>query len=136
MEDNYILPPSISRYLQILGLSTLNKIYLLRNGDKNNAKWMSARDLGLSGYLARSWDAYITNLNSAGVKLNQDTDHLVWGGNPASGYVTAQTAYSRIVQDKFISPQDWWYKRLWNWSIPLKLKCFSWLLLQDKLKTW
>lgn len=136
MEDHYTLPSSITRYLQILGLSTLNKIYLCRNGVEDSTKWMSASDLGLSGYLARAWDAYILNLNSVGVRLNQDLDQLVWGGNPASGFVTAKSAYSRIVQDKYIYPQDWWYKRLWYWAIPLKLKCFSWLLLQDKLKTW
>lgn len=97
MEDHYTLPSSITRYLQILGLSTLNKIYLCRNGVEDSTKWMSASDLGLSGYLARAWDAYILNLNSVGVRLNQDLDQLVWGGNPASGFVTAKSAYSRIV---------------------------------------
>lgn len=135
-EHDYCLPPIIPQYLQILGLSTLNKIHHQSLENEANLKWLSAREIGLSGYLTHLWDDYIKKLNSAGVRLNNDVDKLVWGGNPASGIVSAHTTYTRILQENFIFPQDWWYKRIWQWSIPLNLKCFIWLVLQDKLKTW
>lgn len=136
MEDSYLLPSVLIQYLQVIGLNTLNKIHYFRAGDDGSAVWLSARDLGLSGYLARTWESYINNLNSAGVKLNLDSDQIIWGGNPSTGIVTAKSAYCRILQDKLIFPQDWWYKSLWKWSVPLKFKCLMWLALQNKLKTW
>lgn len=136
LEHDHSLPPIIPQYLRILGLSTLNMVHHQRFGNAANLKWFSAYELGLSGHLARRWEDYTNQLNSAGIQLNDAEDRLVWGGNPASGNVTAKSAYKRILQDKYIYPQDWWYLKIWQWNIPVKLKCFSWLILQDKLKTW
>jgi len=31
---------------------------------------------------------------------------------------------------------NFWYTDLWQWKIPLKIKLFVWLLLEQKLLTW
>lgn len=30
----------------------------------------------------------------------------------------------------------WWHRMIWKWKIPMKLKCFTWLCLEDKILTW
>lgn len=136
LEHDYLLPTIIPQYLDIIGLSTLDKIHHQNNGRANSQKWFTAQDLGISGYLARIWENYTNKLNSAGVHLSNSVDKLVWAGNTGNGSVTAKSAYKRIIQQKYIFPPDWWYVKIWKWHIPLKLKCFTWLILQNKLKTW
>jgi len=29
-----------------------------------------------------------------------------------------------------------WRKALWSWEVPLKLKLFNWLMIENKLLTW
>lgn len=29
----------------------------------------------------------------------------------------------------------WWHKALWKWHLPLKVKCFNWLMLEKKIMT-
>lgn len=122
MEDSYPLSNTLINYLQVLGLNTLDRICIQRNDEAGFAVWMNSKDLVLSGCFATEWENYIRSLNSAGVKINLDPDRLVWSGNANTGIVTAKTTYIRIMKDNYI--------------FPLKLKCFLWLAIQDKLKTW
>jgi hypothetical protein len=29
-----------------------------------------------------------------------------------------------------------WYTELWHWQLPLKVKLFTWLMLEQKILTW
>jgi hypothetical protein len=126
------LSNKILDYMKIYGLSFLDRIRNLYG----QTYWLQSSDLGLVGEDAISWDTYVSSLGLAGIILSYREDRLLWSGNEKSGIVTAKDTYDRIMQEKYIFPQHWWYKKLWKWNIALKHKCFLWHALQGTLKTW
>ena len=32
--------------------------------------------------------------------------------------------------------EDQWFHKIWNWDAPLKVKCFTWMLLSNPILTW
>ena len=54
----------------------------------------------------------------------------------SSNEICVKLAYDFIVDELRISVDGWWRKDLWQWKIPLKIKCFSWLCVNDKVSTW
>lgn len=54
--------------------------------------------------MAQEWDSYIHGLNVAGVRLCNEEDVVVWGGNEATGKITASTAYNCIIKRRCIFP--------------------------------
>ena len=75
-------------------------------------------------------------LNTTGCRLSEEEDTLIWFANPSTGNITAKSTYQAIVQNSSSTVKIWQYKSLWKWKIPLKIKCFMWLDLQNCLKTW
>ena len=41
-----------------------------------------------------------------------------------------------IFEDMVMPRPKWWAKLTWKWNIPLKLKCFLWLFLENKILNW
>lgn len=132
LDDSCILSAGLRGLLNGAGYYTLDSV---KNG-RTGSYWYSGADLGLNGDLATEWDCYIKSLNNAGCRLNQEEDKLVWKSNESLGTVTANTAYKSIIKRKCLFPKQWWYKVIWTWKIPLKLKCFLWFVLMDRVKTW
>jgi hypothetical protein len=60
----------------------------------------------------------------------------MWMGGDRSGYLTAQNVYSEISNCNWPNATGGWRHRLWSWSLPLKIKLFSWLFLANKINTW
>jgi hypothetical protein len=48
-------------------------------------KWISAKDLGISGNLEAEWEQYCRDLNEAGISLCEKEDTLIWTGGDSSG---------------------------------------------------
>jgi len=71
-----------------------------------------------------------------GITLTEAADRLVWTQNRSDGMVTAKLAYEHIFLECTNFGEDWWANFLWRWKVPLKLKCFFWLVLHNRLLTW
>lgn len=132
IDDSICLSNRIMEYLKIYGITTLKNI---RNSS-SNTYWLNSIDLELDGDDATMWDNYINALCSAGCTLTDQVDRLLWNGNVKTGNLIDKTTYDRIMQEKYIFPHNWWYKQIWKWNLPLKIKCFLWHALQGTLKTW
>ena len=61
---------------------------------------------------------------------------MSWSYNKTNGQVTARLAYNYIVVSTWDKTQVWHWKDLWKWRIPLKIKCFYWLCMRNKVSTW
>jgi hypothetical protein len=98
--------------------------------------WMRVVDLGLDGILAGEWDDYIRALNRSSVYLTNSLDVLCWSWNVSLGEVTAKEAYATLSFQSWRCSVKWWHRALWDWNIPIKIKLFCWLLLENKVLTW
>ena len=86
--------------------------------------WLNARYLGLSGQWVDKWDTFIGTLKHAGITLTSEKDTLVWYGSNKNGVLTTKLTYDFLIRNDKILEHSWWYKGLWKWNIPTKLKCF------------
>jgi len=102
----------------------------------HSKKWISAKDLGISGDLEMEWEQYCRDLNEAGVSLREKEDTLIWTGGDSTGRMLVKNIYSTL-----ISIYEWpqtkrWKFKLWKWEIQLKKKLFIWLASENKILTW
>ena len=98
--------------------------------------WYTAEDLNLGGYFYDLWNNYIAGLNSAGIRLAESDDELIWDFKKKNGSISARNAYDCIVSSScgaVISPVD---KFLWNNTLPNKISCFIWLAVRNRILTW
>ena len=52
------------------------------------------------------------------------------------GEVSASLAYDLIVSSQVPLSNNKTQARIWKYGIPLKLKCFVWLVLEKRISTW
>ena len=69
------------------------------------------------------------------MRLTNETDVLVWSLSK-SGKYTPKEGYVQLLLDKNLMEYYWWWKVLWKFKCPLKVKIFCWFLLSDKALTW
>jgi hypothetical protein len=70
------------------------------------------------------------------VQLRRKTDTLLWMGRDTSGRILVKNIYEAIENKKKNKEIGGWRKALWSWEVPLKLKLFNWLMIENKLLTW
>ena len=58
---------------------------------------------------------------------------MAWNG--INGEVTTKMAYDSLLFDKSFGQKKWWYYGFWKWHLPLKVKLFCWLMLENKFLT-
>ena len=78
---------------------------------------------------------YIKILNYVGCRLSGEEDYLIWSANPMTINITVKSAYQAIVHNSSSTIHKWWYKIMWKWKIPLKIKFLMRLALQNCMKT-
>lgn len=59
-----------------------------------------------------------------------------WVGQVHKNLIATEDIYRSIsiLANPFVELS--WFHKSWKWNFPLKLKCFSWLVLNDKVLTW
>lgn len=136
MAGDFQISSSLVDYLAEIGYDTLSRIKKPHGINSDPYYWYSAKDLGISGVVTLEWDEYILRLNSSGCRLNDQKDTFSWISNSETGTITAKSAYLELIRENLFHEEKWWFTVLWKWKIPLKMKCFMWLALQNSLKTW
>lgn len=73
---------------------------------------------------------------AAGIHFTEDSDHLVWEDNPLQGSVSAKLAYNILMEDIGDNVVTGLRRILWSDKLPLKISCFIWLCMENKILTW
>lgn len=67
--------------------------------------------------------------------MSDAADRLVWSWDVVGGKVTAKLAYDALFAENHTVVR-WWDKTIWKLVLPLKIKCFVWLAMWNKILTW
>ena len=132
--SSFTLPRGLRDYLEDFGIVSLAHA---RNYTSNaKGYWFSAEELDLTGDWKLIWDNYIRGLEFGRIRLTDQSDMLIWSHNNYFGPLTAAEGYSCIISHCCPELNDKVLKILWSLPIPLKIKCFIWLLIYGKILTW
>lgn len=98
--------------------------------------WLGPHYFNLTGVHKEEWSSYLVALYRSGITLNGDADKLVWSTNYVDGSVTSKIAYDYLIKQCGDDSGHWWATELCSWPIPIKLICFFWLVLHNRILTW
>jgi hypothetical protein len=75
-------------------------------------------------------------LVSDGIEPNDEKYSLLWSWDTKQGQVNAKLAYKvQVMEDREVEPK-FWYSDIWEWQLPIKVKLFVWLLLEQRILAW
>lgn len=118
----HTLPFPLIQHLHNLGIYYINQLQVPTSPFILHPMWPGLWDLGLFGTLAMAWDIYVYNLNRTAIFLSDCEDIYSWDGNTLPGQVLVEEAYLHITSTSPFSMSKRWFKKVWSWNIPLKLK--------------
>ena len=134
MGSSFTLPRRLREYLEDYGIFSLAQA---RNQTPNSkGYWFSAEELDLIGEWKFIWENYIRGLEFGRIRLTDQIDSLIWTHHKYIGPLSAAEGYSCIISNSCSELNDKVLKILWTLSIPLKIKCFTWLMIFQKILTW
>ena len=70
------------------------------------------------------------------IHISNNADTLVWQYNKSTGSVKANLMYDCIAKTNVSDKSEGYLSLLWEFHIPLKIICFSWLRLHNKINTY
>jgi len=130
---NNPLSPQLIEYFRIKGYRVLSHF---RSFSRSSlCYWRDSNFFRLNGDWKIQWDSFLAMLYRYGISLSREADRLRWIFDE-SGKVTARKAYLQLIAGKGPVVDYWWDLRLWKWNMPLKIKCFFWLLMNCRILTW
>ena len=92
--------------------------------------WKKDEILGLEGEQKEEWNNFVKGLVGSVFVLNNEKYTLLWSWDTKRGQVNANHAYKVQMLEMMEVEPRFWYKELWNWQLPLKVKLFVWLMLK------
>ena len=136
MDTLTFFPMDVREYLEDYGITSLahaRNISLEAQG-----YWLAAEDLELGGEWKFLWDKYISSLEHDRIRLNHTLDTLIWTHNRQNGEITVALVYD-LISNYYLEPtsyQNNFLELLWSFNIPLKIRCFIWLIVGNRILTW
>ena len=82
------------------------------------------------------WNNYIAGLSHGCIRLSDRQDSLVWMHNRHLGQLTTQLAYEYIASSHCQDTPEKILVTIWKFNLPLKVICFVWLCLSNRINTW
>ena len=92
--------------------------------------------MNLGGRWKKEWDEYIFDLSHGGITLKDSIDSLRLMHNHINGNVSTTLSYDLIVSAHVSLSINKALLKIWEYNIPLKIKCFMCLLLKNHINTW
>ena len=132
--DNGLLSTPLVAYFRHKGYKTLE--HFCSHSTTFSGYWRDSHYFRLSGAWKGQRDSFVASLLRMGITLQQKEDILLWSYNPSIGAVTSHLAYLHLLSRDDHGIGTWWAYQIWRWSLPLKIKCFYWLLLHHRVLTW
>lgn len=136
MHVDHTLSPQIMFSLHHMGIQYLVDLkHWFPNLLPSSAQHHSL-ELGLKVDFEVEWESYRLKLIEAWIVLYKRFDSLAWGGFVDGGNLVASDVYIYISGSPCSCPNDEWIVSMWRWEPPLKIKCFSWLTLFNRILIW
>ena len=105
--SGFYLPEDLRSYLQDMDIVFLVQAH---NSEPDAlGYWYTAEDLNLGGHFYELWNDYTAGLISAGIRLVESDDELIWDYRKKKGSISARNAYDCIVSSSrgsILSPID------------------------------
>ena len=98
--------------------------------------WYSATDLCLGGVWVDQWYSFVNGLSHGSIRLGDHEESLLWLFDKKLGMVSAKKSYALIVSEHLQPISDDLLPKIWGFYIPQKLKCFIWMVVNNKINTW
>ena len=93
-------------------------------------------ELNLAGDWKLAWDSFVRGLELGRIRLHAQSDTLVWNHNRAGGSAMAKSVYEYIVLTSQPLLVNNIHSLIWTSSLPTKIGCFIWLVMENKILTW
>jgi hypothetical protein len=125
--------------LSILKQKNITLLYQARGPtrpDSFSSQWIESDDLGITEEVAEEWDLFRRALMGSGVYLQDRADELMWTGGDKSGLLFVKNAYNALMTTLWMQPIGGWRLKFWKWDLPLKIKLFIWLAVENKILSW
>jgi hypothetical protein len=122
--------------LKAQGIEFLAQAGTIDLENTSHTSWKKDEILGLVGEQKEEWNNFIKGLVGSGFDLNSDKDTLLWSWDTKGGQVNAKQAYEVQMMENVEVEPNYWYVELWTWQLPLKVKLFIWLMLEQRILTW
>jgi hypothetical protein len=131
----YKLSENIILLLKEQGVICLSHARTIAQEGITSTRWEKDKTLGLEGAQKDEWINYTKGLVSVGTHLNDEKDILLWSWDTKQE-VNAKLTYKVQVMEGREVETKFWYSEIWEWKLPLKVKLFVWLLLEQRILTW
>lgn len=81
------------------------------------------------------WSSFLKYLSSVGIELSEFDESIVWFRDKKRGFPTVKLLYEALLEESIDLASKWQYKRIWKVILPLKIKYFLWIAIENKLLT-
>jgi exonuclease III len=131
-----LLSTNLLEHLHRKNIFFLFQIKSNQSGGHLSDCWLRSEELGLDAALAVEWNGFTRRLMESGVRLLNRPDLLLWTGGDRSGALNAKNVYSALAAKCWSLNSERGQGAIWRCNVPLKLKLFAWLLIENKLLLW
>ena len=104
-------------------------------GNKSRIWPLVFEELDLCEEWSTLWRSYIRGLEYNRISLKEETDTLLWSFGNYVGPLSAALGYDSLIINNLYEEQNRILALLWSLKLPLKIICFTWLLVKDKILT-
>jgi len=98
--------------------------------------WLEGSTLELGGEHEAEWDRFRQLLIESGISLQERSDVFMWTRGDNTGKLTVKNAYNALAAKFWENLEETWWKKLWKWDCPIKIRLFIWLLSANKILVW
>lgn len=89
-------------------------------------KWKSDEMISLRGEEVEQWECSLS-------KLRIILDELLWSMNALEGVYTSKLGHRALCEGAVVKDLGWWWKQLWKYKCPLKVRISMLLSLNNKV---
>ena len=136
LNSSILLSEDLWLFLEDVHLHTLKNAFFENQADPRLSCWITLEALNLGGRWKVEWDEYIDGLSHGGISLYDSFDSLCWMHNRKTGVVLVALSYDLIVSAHAALSSSKNLLMISKLAIPLKVKCFMWFLLKNRIDSW
>jgi len=131
MNGTNLLSTTLITTLHSCGLHVIWDIVVAKRSTPFYTHWKVVAAICLSTHLISEWKSHINNFKLSGIILLTTEDYLVWAKGTHLDKLIVKEAYFLIAVPPCPNLMHPWLARSSKWNLPLKLKCFSWLVVHN-----
>ena len=131
----FTLPGDLRDYLEDYGITLL--VHARNYSSEAPSYWLTASYLDLGGDWYHIWNDYIKGLEHGRIRLGLNPDCLLWTYKNFTGSISAAIIYDCVADHNADSQCEAFplHQALWKLKIPEKIRCFIWLITNNRVLT-